>query len=69
MKEKQIINDVELESINSELFDSFDPEDESWIVGGSKTTSSYITYSPCCIDAAVDYDINFAEVEAAGNVA
>ena len=47
MKEKDIINGEELEKINSELFGSFDPEDESWLVGGSKTSTSWITYSPC----------------------
>lgn len=63
MKEKDIINGEELERINSELFGSFDPEDESWIAGGSKTITSYITYSPCCVDASYDYDISFVELD------
>ena len=69
MKEKNIINGEELEKINDELFGSFDPEDESCIGGGSKTSTSWITYSPCCVDAAFDFDWNFAELENAGNMA
>jgi len=63
MKDQKLINGEELERINDELFCSFDPEDESWLVGGSKTSTSWITYSPCCVDAAFDVDINFAEIE------
>lgn len=63
MKDKDIINREELERISNELFSSFDPEDESWLVGGSKTSTTLITYSPCCVDAAFDSDINFAEIE------
>jgi hypothetical protein len=63
MKEKDIINGEDLERINDELFSSFDPEDESWIAGGSKTSTSWITYSPCCVDAAFDCDWNFGEIE------
>ena len=65
MKEKDIVQGKELEKINNELFASFEPEDESWIGGGTKTVTSWITYSPCCVDAAVDYDVNFGELEAA----
>ena len=64
MKDRKLIKGEELERINDELFSSFDPEDESWLVGGSKTSTSLITYSPCCVDAAFDSDINFAEMEA-----
>src|SRR5215471_3509328 len=47
MKEKDTIKGEELETINSELFDAFDPEDVSWIGGsGSKTVTSWITYTP-----------------------
>jgi hypothetical protein len=63
MKEKDIINGEELETINSELFGSFDPEDESWIVGGSKTTSSSVTYTPTGPDGGADFDAVFAEME------
>jgi len=65
MKEKDIINGEELERINSELFSSFDPEDEAWIVGGSKTTSSSVTYTPAGGDAGADFDAVFAEMEEA----
>jgi hypothetical protein len=64
MKKKDVIRGEELESINSGLFNSFDPEDESWIGGsGSKTVTSWITYTPSGCDAAIDYDISFAEIE------
>jgi hypothetical protein len=63
MKDQKLIKAEELEKINDELFCSFDPEDESWLVGGSKTSTTLITYSPCCVDAAFDTDINFAEIE------
>jgi hypothetical protein len=70
VKEKDTIKGEALEKINDELFGSFDPEDESWIGGGgSKTSTSWITYSPCCVDAAFDFDWNFAELENAGNMA
>jgi hypothetical protein len=63
MKEKDIINSVELERINSELFGSFDPEDESWIVGGSKTVSGSVTFTPSGPDGGGDVDLVFAELE------
>jgi len=56
MKEKDIINGEELERINNELFGSFDPEDELWIVGGSKTGTSSVTYTPTGPDGGVDFD-------------
>jgi hypothetical protein len=34
MKEKEISDRKELESINDEMFHSFDPDDASWITGG-----------------------------------
>ncbi len=63
MKEKDIINSEELERINSELFGSFDPEDESWIVGGSKTVSGSVTFTPNGPDGGGDFDLVFAEME------
>ncbi len=57
------MKDQELETINSELFGSFDPEDESWIVGGSKTVSSSATYTPTGPDGGADFDWVFAELE------
>ena len=59
----------EIERIEDELFGSFDPEDESWIVGGNKTVTSYITYSPCCVDAMVDFDYAEAETQSPDNIA
>ena len=54
----------ELESINSELFESFDPEQELWIIGGStiNTTTAKIIYSPGPngqVAAMMDYDISW----------
>ena len=57
----------EIERIEDELFGSFDPEDESWIVGGNKTSTSYITYSPCCVDAMFDFDYAEAEPQSPDN--
>ena len=67
MKEKDIINGEELETINSELFGAFDPEDESWIVGGSKSISGSATYTPNGPDGGVDFDWVFAELESEVN--
>ena len=36
MKEKETVTRGELEGINSDMFNSFDLEDASWIVGGSR---------------------------------
>jgi len=60
MKEKDIINSVELERLDHERFRSFDPENELWIVGGSKTTTMGPTGRPDeWLDAWVDYDWTF----------
>jgi hypothetical protein len=40
MKENKAVNREELESINSELFHSFDPEEASWIIGGGGVSGS-----------------------------
>ena len=61
MKEKDIINGEELERINSELFGSFDPEEESWIVGGAATGSGSATYTPAGFDAGGDVDFGLEE--------
>jgi hypothetical protein len=61
MKETDICKDRELESIKSELFNSFDPQDESWIVGGTtKTITGGPTGTPMNPDAWMDMDIVFA---------
>ena len=59
MKEKDTINGEELERINSELFASFNPEDELWIVGGSTTFTWYATYMPDRADVGADFDYTF----------
>jgi hypothetical protein len=55
----------ELENINSELFDFFDPEQELWILGGStrwNTISSTMnsTYGNGLPDWASDVDVDWA---------
>jgi hypothetical protein len=61
MTDKYFMNTQELESINSELFDCFDPEQELWIIGGGAIQISTVWYSywqghP---DASMDYDISW----------
>ena len=60
MSDKYTMSAQELESINSELFDSFDPEQELWIIGGSgkSTLTGFATYSMGRSDFGNDYDIN-----------
>jgi hypothetical protein len=48
-----------LENTNSELFNSFNPEVELWVVGGSNTISDQWTYQPDSSDNIVDYDISW----------
>jgi hypothetical protein len=64
MKEKDIVKAGGLERLNNELFGSFDPEDESWIIGGegTKTISDMATFSSGHIDYTLDYDISFAPI-------
>jgi hypothetical protein len=59
MKEKNNINGEELENLESELFSTFDPDDELWIVGGSKTISDMATFTPTGMDHAIDIDYTF----------
>ena len=63
MKKKNNINGEELERLNSDLFRPFDPEDETWIVGGSKSITTAITYTPGSYDVLYDLDYDLAEVE------
>jgi hypothetical protein len=48
-----------LENINSNLFNSFNPEDELWVVGGtlSESVSGSGTVGPSGGDAVVDADL------------
>jgi hypothetical protein len=43
MKEKEISDRKELESINDEMFHSFDPDNASWIAGGIITITKCST--------------------------
>lgn len=63
MKDKDIIKTEELERINNELFDSFDPVDETWIGGAWDTLTSSTTFTPSGFDAQMDVDWHFAEIE------
>jgi hypothetical protein len=66
MKENETVNRGELESINSEMFDSFDLEDASWIIGGKPklcgSVSNFVAttdnggFSP---QADADVDVEF----------
>ena len=57
MKDNETIARQELESINSELFHSFDPEEASWISGGRLKITSKVTKSGDTPD--VEFDIEF----------
>jgi hypothetical protein len=59
VKEKHIDADKELENIESELFGAFDPGDELWIVGGSKTITDMATFTPTGVDHAIDIEYTF----------
>jgi hypothetical protein len=56
VKKKNDINGQKLERLNSDLFRSFDPEDEPWIGGGSKTVTGGPTGTPDSPDAWLDMD-------------
>jgi len=56
MKEKDNINSEKLESLNSELFGAFDPEDESFIGGGDTTTTVIFTEWQGYADGLADLD-------------
>jgi hypothetical protein len=55
MKENEISDRKGLESIDSEMFHSFGPEDALWIMGGFKTTQVSTAES----NGAYDYLIDF----------
>jgi hypothetical protein len=56
MKENDI-QGKELERINNELFSSFDPDDESWAIGGvGPTTSIQYTFTRANGDVLQDID-------------
>jgi len=43
-----------LENINSDLFDSFNPDEELWVVGGTTCVGGSATGTP----AGTDWDVN-----------
>ena len=50
-----------LENINNDLFDSFNPEEELWIIGGATgSVTGSATYGPSGPDGRVDGDLDFA---------
>jgi len=59
MKENMIMHNPE--NIGDELFNSFDPEEELWLIGGSgrRTDSLIHTASPSGGDINTDYDIEW----------
>jgi len=57
MKDKNIIRGDELKKIDSELFCTFDPEDETWIGGDTKTITDMATYSNGHFDTVLDFEI------------
>jgi hypothetical protein len=56
MKEEDSIKGEALERIDDELFGSFDPESEFWLIGGSYTLTGGNTYSPSGPDGWRDLD-------------
>ena len=59
MKENETLGQKKLESIDSEMFHSFDPDDASWISGG-KVIYSYLATigSNGEVDVAFDIQMN-----------
>jgi hypothetical protein len=64
MKDQELIKAEDLETINDELFGSFDPGDESGIGGGdNRTFTSSLTYTPSGPDGGQDWDYIIGELE------
>ena len=55
---------TELERIEDELFGAFDPNDETWMIGGSYTITGGVTYTPSGMDTW--HDLDFPVLEQAG---
>ena len=62
MKDKDVIRGEELKKIDSELFCTFDPEDETMIGGDTKTITDMVTYANGHTDMMLDYEIVFEPV-------
>jgi hypothetical protein len=45
MKQNETSDQKALESINDEIFHSFDPDDASWIIGGRTKMTRLLTFS------------------------
>jgi hypothetical protein len=59
MKQNETLGRKELESINSEMFHSFDPDDASWIIGGRiKVTAKATVDSTGKVDGEADIEID-----------
>lgn len=61
MTDKYTMDLQQLESINGALFNSFDPEQELWIIGGStrQTLCGTYTYSGSNPDYSADLDFSW----------
>jgi hypothetical protein len=55
MKQNETLDQKELESINSEIFHSFDPDDASWVMGGFKYTAGISPNSNGNTDVDLDF--------------
>jgi hypothetical protein len=55
MKEDEILDRKKLESIDGEMFHSFDLEDALWIMGGFKTTQISTAESNGTYDYLIDF--------------
>jgi hypothetical protein len=55
MKHNETIDHKELESINSEIFHPFDPDDASWVMAGFKYTFSGSVDSNGNQDVDIDF--------------
>jgi hypothetical protein len=57
MKQNETLDQKALESINDEIFHSFDPDDASWIIGGRpKITGKATVSSSGGVDGEVDIE-------------
>ena len=60
MKEKDNKGE-QLEKLSNELFGAFDPQDEAWLVGGSKTITMGQTASAEPTNSDIWVDLDFPE--------
>lgn len=55
-----------LENINMDLFNSFNPEEKLWIIGGTGSTFNSLTRSSTTVDVDPVADYDWSELEDAG---